>query len=245
MRSYVSAELRRAVWQRAIEDLRTCASGAGVPCATVKPDARVLTIVNLKGGSAKTTSAAFLAHALHERGRRVLLVDADPQGSALRWHGLAGWPVPVMGLASTALHRQLWGVVDPGRWDTLVIDTPPLEERDGIVSSALRVATDVLVPMAPTMMELDRIGPVFKALEDTVGRRDEDPSVAVVLTRTVAHAASTETVREILEGQGRRVLYTNVPRLERYAQAFGAQIPKSDVPYGCVAEELLTDWSSR
>jgi len=208
----------------------------------VTPGIRVLTIANLKGGSAKTTSAAFLAHAFHERGRKVVLVDADPQGSALRWHGLAGWPVPVMGLASTALHRQLWGVVDPERWNTVVIDTPPLEERDGIVSATLRVATDVLVPIAPTMMELDRVGPVFKALEDAAGDRDEDPQVSVLLTRTVAHATSTETVREILEGQGRRVLYATVPRLERYAQAFGASIPEKDVPYGTAAEELLGGW---
>ena len=55
----------------------------------VTPGIRVVTIANLKGGSAKTTSAAFLAHAFHERGRKVVLVDADPQGSALRWHGLA------------------------------------------------------------------------------------------------------------------------------------------------------------
>lgn len=205
----------------------------------------MLTIANLKGGSAKTTTAAFLAHALRERGRKVVLVDADPQGSALRWHGLADWPVPVLGLASTALHRQLWGVVDPARWDTVVIDTPPLEERDGMVASALRVATDVLVPMAPTMMELDRVGPVFKALEDAAGHRDDDPAVAVLLTRTVAHATSTETVREVLEGHGRRVLYTTVPRLERYAQSFGAQIPEHDVSYGSVAEELLRSWGEQ
>ncbi len=208
----------------------------------MSPAIRVLTIANLKGGSAKTTSAAFLSHALHERGRRVVLVDADPQGSALRWHGLADWPVPVIGMASTALHRQLWGIVDPERWDTVVIDTPPLEERDGIVAASLRVATDVLVPIAPTMMELDRVGPVFKAMEDAAGHRDEDPSTAVLLTRTVAHATSTETVREILAGQGRRVLYGTVPRLERYAQAFGAGIPDHDVPYGTVAEELLGGW---
>jgi len=35
------------------------------------------------------------------------------------------------------------------------------------------------------------------------------------------------------------VLFSTVPRLERYAQAFGAGIPEKDVPYGTAAEELL------
>ena len=41
-------------------------------------------VVNLKGGTAKSTSAMFLAAALSKRGR-TLLVDCDPQGSALTW----------------------------------------------------------------------------------------------------------------------------------------------------------------
>ena len=41
-------------------------------------------VVNLKGGTAKSTSAMFLAAALARRGR-TLLVDCDPQGSALTW----------------------------------------------------------------------------------------------------------------------------------------------------------------
>lgn len=206
---------------------------------------RVLSLVNLKGGSAKTTSAAFLAHAFHERGRRVLMIDADPQGSALRWQGMAGWPVPVAGLASTTLHRQLWGVVDRDRYDMVVIDTPPLEERAGIVAAVLRVTTDVLVPLAPTMMELDRIGPVWKALEDAAGYREDDPAVAVLLNRTVANASSTDAVRGVLVDGGRRVLTATIPRREAYAQAFGEPVPAGDPAYGAVAAELAGGWGER
>ncbi|MFD1276874.1 AAA family ATPase [Streptomyces kaempferi] len=46
--------------------------------------------VNLKPGVGKTTSAVWLAHALHELGVSPLLVDSDPASSALRWSELAG-----------------------------------------------------------------------------------------------------------------------------------------------------------
>jgi chromosome partitioning protein len=50
--------------------------------------ARVIALANQKGGVAKTTSTVNLAAALVERGRRVLVVDMDPQSNLTMSQGL-------------------------------------------------------------------------------------------------------------------------------------------------------------
>jgi chromosome partitioning protein len=51
---------------------------------------RIMAVANHKGGSGKTTTTVNLAAALVELGRRVLVLDLDPQASASRWLGVNG-----------------------------------------------------------------------------------------------------------------------------------------------------------
>lgn len=203
--------------------------------------ALVIAVANLKGGSTKTTSAAFVLHALAEAGLPALGVDADGENeSLLAWSEAGEWSIPVIGMPVADLHRKLPGVVGD-RYDAVVIDTPPMKERRGVVASAIRMATHVLVPMAPTGMEYARIPAIRELVEEAGALAITPPQLAVVLTRTVSNAASTDVYRQMLTDDGVRVLRPTVGRLERYAQAFGLPITSAaSTAFGDVADELIS-----
>ena len=69
---------------------------------------RVLAVANQKGGVAKTTTVASLGAAMAEQGRRVLLVDLDPQGCLTFSLGHDPDKLPV------SVHEVLLGDVEPG-----------------------------------------------------------------------------------------------------------------------------------
>jgi chromosome partitioning protein len=186
---------------------------------------KTVTVMNLKGGSGKTTTTAFLAHAYVKQGLSVCIVDADPQASITRWASQAGWEIPVLGKAVPKLHLVLRGIVGE-RFDVILIDTPPLDEKAGIVYGALRAADFVLTPMAPTLSELDRLPDVWDAIDDVQNSRNDSINSSILFNRTIPNAASTEQLRRDIENAGQRVLTTTIPRREAIAQAFNQEITK-------------------
>jgi chromosome partitioning protein len=202
----------------------------------------VIAVVNLKGGSRKTTTTGFLGAALHESGLKVLGVDADGENESLTsWQAMADLPWPVIGMPVANLHKQLPGIVGD-RYDAVVIDTPPMKAQRGTVLSAARVATHVVVPMAPSPIEYDRLDAVRELLNEAADLRPDGrpPVHAILLTAVKPRAASTGFYRRQATEAGWIVLQAQVGLLERFIQAWGDPIrDAAKSPYGAAAEELL------
>lgn len=152
---------------------------------------KVITIAQQKGGAGKTTVAAHLAVALSQRGKRVAIVDIDPQGSLTHWHGireerfgagytgltfasLSGWRV---GSEVARLRRN---------HDIIIIDSPPHTETEA--RTAIRSADLVVIPIQPSPTDLW----ATKATLELAG--SEHIPVLVVMNRVAAGSRLAQTI---------------------------------------------------
>lgn len=111
----------------------------------------IVACLNQKGGVGKTTLALHLAGQWASAGKRITVIDADPQGSALDWsqqRAREGLPrlFGVLGLARDTLHREAPELAKDA--DHLIIDGPP--RVAGLMRSALLAADVALIPVQPS-----------------------------------------------------------------------------------------------
>ena len=111
----------------------------------------IISLLNQKGGCGKTTLATHLAGELAGPYSNVLLVDADPQGSALDWsqkRALLGLPrrFGVVGLSRETLHQEVPQIARHAQH--VIIDGPP--RVTALARSAILASDLVIVPVQPS-----------------------------------------------------------------------------------------------
>ncbi|BBB96473.1 MULTISPECIES: ParA family partition ATPase [Bradyrhizobium] len=114
----------------------------------------IVALLNQKGGVGRTTLALHLAGEWALRGKRVTLIDADPQSSALDWSKQRAREnvarlFGVVGLTRDTLHRDAPEIARTA--DHVVIDGPP--RAAGLTRSALLAADLVVIPVQPSPLD--------------------------------------------------------------------------------------------
>ena len=196
----------------------------------------IIGVLSQKGGVGKTTLSLNIASHYAGQGRKVLLVDADPQGSALAWSSARDLPplFPVVGMAKPSLHRDLPAVA--ADYDVTIIDGAP---RVNDLGRAAILASDlVLIPVQPSPFDVWAADDTVQLVQEAQQFK-EALKAAFAINRKIVNTAIGRDVAKAFDDAPFPVLPTTVCQRVLFAECAGQGLTVREInPNGEAAREI-------
>ena len=179
----------------------------------------IVAILNQKGGVGKTTVATHIAGELSAAGRHVVLVDADPQASALDWsqkraQGSLARVFGVIGLPRETVHLEVPELAKTT--DDVIIDGPP--RVTALARSAVLASDVVVIPVQPSPYDVWASAEVVSLVAEA---RIFKPGLRAVfvVNRSVVRTIIAREVRPAVQAHGLPLLASTVSQRVVFAES--------------------------
>ena len=225
---------------------------------------RIIAVANQKGGVGKTTSSINIAGALAQYGRRVLIVDFDPQGAATVGLGINANALentiytalfnPRMDVHEVIQHTKFDGLdIIPANIDLSAAEVQLVTEvgREQILASVLRPIIneyDAIIPVAAEFFALRGVALLMQSIEKVQSRINPSLEIyGVLVTMFTRTLHSDEVLQRIYEAFGDKVFHSVISRSIKLPDANVAAAPitffahnhKTAKEYREVAREMI------
>jgi len=206
--------------------------------------AKIISCINQKGGSGKSTVAMTLAPSFGERGYKVLVIDGDMQGTAMQWYSSVPEGEKFAAVVVNLSHagEKIGAAMQAHRseYDIIIIDTPG-SLRDKLPTAALVQSDLALVPVLPAASDLWATAQVQELVGQAQGM---NPSLKVLLVvnqmmRTNLAEQSVAVLRSGEHPVAKAMLGTR--NAYRMAAALGSSVKHGDDPKAIEESEELAD----
>ena len=197
---------------------------------------KVISILNQKGGSGKTTIATHLARSLQLKGFSVLLVDSDPQGSCRDWAAVNEEnPVPVVGIDRPTIERDLKRIANK---DYVIIDGAP--QAADLAISAIKASDVIIIPVQPSPYDIWATSDLVDLVKQRIEMTDGTLKAAFVVSRTIKGTKIGKEISTALADYDLPVLKTNIIQRVIYpTSASKGSSVLDDEPNGEASKEIL------
>jgi chromosome partitioning protein len=200
----------------------------------------VLSVIARKGGTGKSSAVRCLAVEGLKAGRRVVILDADPQPTCYRWgqrRAAAGIPVPLVVVpAPGGIASQIEGFRAQGV-DLVLIDTPPTATP--AVNAALDSSSGAIVVTRPNPEDLESVQESLRV----AGAQKRQVGVILWQAPPDKRVRAVAMAREALEAMKADVCPTAVSASISYPYAYAeALTPQEREPEGRARAELAEVW---
>jgi len=189
-----------------------------------------------KGGAGKSCIAVHLASEWKSRGLRLLVVDTDPQGTALTWAEIAaenGYSVPTVIAVGDNIRQAVPTIAD--QHDITIIDTAGRQSKR--LAGALMLADLALVPCQPAPADIWAMADTVDTITTVQQMRPELQAIAVINKKT--QTMLSRNTRSALENTGLSVLSATLGQRVAFAEAMAAGQGVVDYAPGSAAASEL------